>query len=106
MPPKSKSRAVKSQATVDMDLICMPMFGYNIQTKAELFECDIFDEHRENLKSRRERLTKPNEEGSMGACIRCRGMNTFLEEKQTRAADEGKTFTIVCGTCGARWHAK
>jgi DNA-directed RNA polymerase subunit M/transcription elongation factor TFIIS len=90
---------------MSIDLHYAKMFGYQVNTIDELFNCPIFESYKEVEKERNEKFLKPSVEGSEGPCRFCKSTETYLIEKQRRSGDEAKDFDIHCSKCGKSWKA-
>lgn len=74
-----------------------------LTTKEQLFNNSYFKEYKMQDDELARQLLKKNHEGSQGPCKRCKSLNTYLIEIQTRSADEALTIEIHCGDCQKSW---
>lgn len=74
-------------------------FIQNMTDEKDIFDSVFFDAQRKVSEMEIKKLSGKNEANNAEPCPRCGGAR-YNVDKQTRSADEARSFYIKCGTCG------
>ena len=93
-----------SQTVTDLkSLISSGTITENNYTRFLVFESKIFEKQQVDFnKDLNKMQQRPEPVVGLIACPKCKSKNTVTDYLQTRRADEGYTFIIICNNCGAR----